>query len=212
MMRFDKFTERAQDAIARAQEIMTRYKHNQLDVEHMLLALLEQPEGVITQVLNALQADADHIRRRTDDALQATPKTYFAPQSAGGAQIFVTPRLKRVIDAAEEEARRMNDEFVSTEHIFLAILSERDGQAPAILRESNVAKDKAIEAIRKHKSAYLMAVGGAAYLVSKAIKAARVVGFADLGMEAIYEFTVQDMPVSRVPRASIAAWRSTGAT
>jgi fumarate hydratase class I len=54
----------------------------------------------------------------------------------------------------------------------------------------------AIEAIRKHKSAYLMAVGGAAYLVSKAIKAARVVAFEDLGMEAIYEFTVQDMPVT----------------
>ena len=54
----------------------------------------------------------------------------------------------------------------------------------------------AIEAIKKHKSAYLMAVGGSAYLVSKAIKAAKVVGFADLGMEAIYEFTVQDMPVT----------------
>jgi fumarate hydratase class I len=55
---------------------------------------------------------------------------------------------------------------------------------------------QAIEAIRKHQSAYLMAVGGAAYLVSKAIKAARVVAFEDLGMEAIYEFTVQDMPVT----------------
>ena len=54
----------------------------------------------------------------------------------------------------------------------------------------------AIEAIKKHQSAYLMAVGGAAYLVSKAIKAAKVVGFADLGMEAIYEFEVQDMPVT----------------
>ncbi|NNC24768.1 fumarate hydratase, partial [Salinisphaera sp. USBA-960] len=54
----------------------------------------------------------------------------------------------------------------------------------------------AIEAIQKHQSVYLMAVGGAAYLVSKAIKASRVVGFADLGMEAIYEFTVQDMPVT----------------
>ena len=54
----------------------------------------------------------------------------------------------------------------------------------------------AIEAIRKHRSAYLMAVGGAAYLVSKAIKAAKVVGFADLGMEAIYEFEVRDMPVT----------------
>ena len=57
MMRFDKFTERAQDAIARAQDIMGRFKHSQLDVEHMLLALLEQPEGVITQVLNTLKLD-----------------------------------------------------------------------------------------------------------------------------------------------------------
>ena len=54
----------------------------------------------------------------------------------------------------------------------------------------------AIEAIKKHKSAYLMAVGGAAYLVAKAIKGAEVVGFADLGMEAIYEFDVRDMPVT----------------
>jgi fumarate hydratase class I len=54
----------------------------------------------------------------------------------------------------------------------------------------------AIDAIRKHRSVYLMAVGGAAYLVSKAIRASRVVGFADLGMEAIYEFTVEDMPVT----------------
>ena len=56
--------------------------------------------------------------------------------------------------------------------------------------------EQAIEAIRKHQSAYLMAVGGAAYLVSKAIKTAKVVGFADLGMEAIYEFDVVDMPVT----------------
>jgi ATP-dependent Clp protease ATP-binding subunit ClpC len=149
MMRFDKFTERAQDAIARAQDIMGRYKHSQLDVEHMLLALLEQPEGVITQVLNTLKLDGENIRRRVDDALQATPKTYFTAQNYGAAQIFVTPRLKRVIDAAEEEARRMSDEFVSTEHIFLAIVSEREGQGPSILRESGVVKDRAADAIRE---------------------------------------------------------------
>ncbi|MEP7200098.1 MAG: AAA family ATPase, partial [Chloroflexota bacterium] len=149
-MRFDKFTERAQDAIARSQEIMTRYKHSQLDVEHMLLALLEQPDGVTTQVLNLLQADADHIRGRLDDALQATPKTYFQAQNYGGAaQIFVTPRLKRTMDGAEEEARRMGDEYVSTEHIFLAILSERDGASSAILRESAITKERAIDAIQQ---------------------------------------------------------------
>ena len=68
----------------------------------------------------------------------------------------------------------------------------------------------AIEAIRKHQSAYLMAVGGAAYLVSKAIKAAKVVGFADLGMEAIYEFTVTDMPVTVAVDASGTSVHQTG--
>jgi fumarate hydratase class I len=68
----------------------------------------------------------------------------------------------------------------------------------------------AIEAIRKHKSAYLMAVGGAAYLVSKAIKAARAVAFEDLGMEAIYEFTVQDMPVTVAVDSSGESVHATG--
>ena len=68
----------------------------------------------------------------------------------------------------------------------------------------------AIEAIRKHKSAYLMAVGGAAYLVAKAIRSARVVGFADLGMEAIYEFDVKDMPVTVAVDAQGASVHQTG--
>jgi fumarate hydratase class I len=68
----------------------------------------------------------------------------------------------------------------------------------------------AIEAIRKHKAAYLMAVGGAAYLVSKAIRAARVVAFADLGMEAIYEFEVKDMPVTVAVDASGTSVHATG--
>jgi fumarate hydratase class I len=68
----------------------------------------------------------------------------------------------------------------------------------------------AIEAIKKHKSAYLMAVGGAAYLVSKAIKESKVVGFADLGMEAIYEFTIQDMPVRVAVDSSGTSVHNTG--
>jgi fumarate hydratase class I len=68
----------------------------------------------------------------------------------------------------------------------------------------------AIEAIRDNKSAYLMAVGGSAYLVSKAIKAAKVVGFADLGMEAIYEFDVQDMPVTVAVDSSGTSVHETG--
>ena len=74
MMRLDRFTERAQDAAQRAVEVMARYGHTQVDIEHILLALLEQPEGVIPQILERLGAEVDHIQQRLDDMLKASPK------------------------------------------------------------------------------------------------------------------------------------------
>ena len=74
MMRFDRFTERAQDAAARAYEILQRYGHNQVDTEHILLALLEQPEGVIPQILDMLNVEDELIKQRLDDVLRASPK------------------------------------------------------------------------------------------------------------------------------------------
>src|SRR5882672_12414468 len=74
MMRFERFTERAQDAAARAYEILQRYSHNQVDTEHILLALLEQPDGVIPQILEKLSVDMELIKRRLDDVLRASPK------------------------------------------------------------------------------------------------------------------------------------------
>ena len=119
-MRFDRFTERAQDAAARAYEILQRYGHNQVDTEHILLALLEQPEGVIPQILEMLKVEADMLQQRLDDVLRASPKA--AIYGGGTGQVFITPRVKRIIDLANEDANRLKDEFISTEHIFLAIL------------------------------------------------------------------------------------------
>src|SRR5262245_16991971 len=146
MMRFDRFTERAQDAAARAYEILQRYGHNQVDTEHILLALLEQPEGVIPQILEKLSVDQELIKRRLDDVLRASPKV--AIYGGGTGQVFITPRVKRIIDLANEEANRLKDEYISTEHMFLAILSERNTAVARILAESGVTKERVYDAVK----------------------------------------------------------------
>ena len=146
MMRFERFTERAQDAAARAYEILQRYGHNQVDTEHILLALLEQADGVIPQLLERLSVDVDAMRRRLDEILLASPKA--AIYGGGTGQVFITPRVKRIIDTANEEANRLKDEYISTEHIFLAILSERNTAVAKILADVGVTKERVYEAIK----------------------------------------------------------------
>jgi ATP-dependent Clp protease ATP-binding subunit ClpC len=147
MMRFDRFTERAQDAAVRAYEILQRYGHNQVDTEHMLLALLEQPGGVIPQMLEKMNVDQDMIRERLDEVLRASPKA--AIYGGGAGQVFITPRVKRVVDVANEEANRLKDEYISTEHLFLAILSERRTAVARILAEAGVTKERVLEVIKE---------------------------------------------------------------
>jgi len=147
MMSFDRFTERAQEAAARAYQIMQRYRHSQLDTEHILLALLEQPEGVIPQILEKLDADADEIRNRLDDVLKAGPRTQASGSSSHPMQVYITPRVKRVLDRAAEESEKLDDEYVSTEHIFLAIVSERDGPAARILNDHGVTRGKILDVL-----------------------------------------------------------------
>ncbi len=146
-MRFDRFTERALDAASRSYEILQRYSHNQVDTEHMLLALLEQPEGVIPQVLEKLGVNIETVKSRLDGVLKASPKV--AIYGGGTGQVFITPRLKRVIDLANEEASKLKDEYISTEHLFLAIASERGTPAARILTDSGVTKDRIHEAVKE---------------------------------------------------------------
>ncbi len=146
MMRFDRFTERAQDVAARAYEILQRYGHNQVDTEHILLALLEQTDGTIPPLLERLSADPTAMRTRLDEVLRASPKA--AIYGGGTGQVFITPRVKRIIDLANEEANRLRDEYISTEHLFLAILSERNTATSRILSEAGVVRDRVYDAIK----------------------------------------------------------------
>ena len=145
MMRFDRFTDRAQEAAQHAAEIIQRYGHNQIDTEHMLLALIEQPQGVVPQILEYLKVDANALSERLDYILRASPKASIFGGGAG--QIFITPRVKRIIDLANEEASRLKDEFISTEHIFLAILSEKNTPAARLLESNGLTRDRVYDAI-----------------------------------------------------------------
>jgi ATP-dependent Clp protease ATP-binding subunit ClpC len=146
MMRFDRFTERAQDAAARAYEVLTRYGHSQIDTEHLLMALLEQPEGVASQILVQLGVDPNVVIAKLDDELRTSPRATI--YGGATAQVFITPRVKRILDVANEEANRFRDEYISTEHLFLAICSERNTPAERILREAGVTRDKVSDAIK----------------------------------------------------------------
>ncbi|NIP25955.1 MAG: AAA domain-containing protein [Phycisphaerae bacterium] len=145
-MRFDRFTERAQDAAMRAYEILQRYSHAQADTEHLLLALLEQPDGSIPEILEQLNIDPEHVREQVDEILLRSPRVSGMPNMAVG-QVYITPRLKRVLDNAQGEAKNLNDEYISTEHLFLAILGERGTATAKILSEHGVTKEQVLDAI-----------------------------------------------------------------
>src|SRR5579859_727497 len=147
MMRFDRFTERAQDAAMRAYEILQRYGHNQIDTEHVLLALLEQPEGVIPQILDKIGVDQEAIRAKVDEILKNSPKASI--YGGGTGQIFMTPRVKRVVDVSQEEANRLKDEYISTEHLFLAILGEKNTQIVRIMKEAGVTRERVLDVIKE---------------------------------------------------------------
>jgi ATP-dependent Clp protease ATP-binding subunit ClpC len=147
MMRFDRFTERAQEAAQRAAEIIQRYGHNQIDTEHILLALIEQPGGVIPQILEILKIDTQMLTERLDYILRTSPKANIF--GGGTGQIFITPRVKRIIDLANEEANKLKDDYISTEHIFLAILSERSTPAARLLEGAGVTRERVYDAIQQ---------------------------------------------------------------
>ncbi|HNS40988.1 MAG TPA: Clp protease N-terminal domain-containing protein, partial [Promineifilum sp.] len=104
-MRFDRFTERAQDAATRAYEIVRRYGHTQVDTEHVFLALLEQQDGAVPQILTHLNVDSAAMIDRLDAELRASPKV--SVYGGGVGQVFYTPRIRTVLELSQGEANRL---------------------------------------------------------------------------------------------------------
>jgi len=142
-MRQDRFTEQAQEALALSQELVRRYRHSQWDVEHILLALLQQENGLTGEILKKLGVNADEVRSRVEAALEKTPKVAYE-----GATLYATPRTVRLMENAASEANRLKDEFIGIEHLLIAMASERDGDAATILRDFGIDQEKIYRALQ----------------------------------------------------------------
>ncbi|MBW6518646.1 MAG: ATP-dependent chaperone ClpB [ANME-2 cluster archaeon] len=142
-MRFDRFTIKAQDVFADAQDITQNNKQQQLDVEHLLLALINQKEGLTLQILQRLGANVPGIISRLDDEIGKLPKV------AGAGQLYMSQRVNNVVDAAFEEMKMLKDEYLSTEHLLLAIADEKGGVSSRILKENGASKDDLFNALRE---------------------------------------------------------------
>ena len=141
-MNLNKFTEKAQEAVLGAQKLAESMGHAQIEPEHLLISLLEQPEGVAPAVLRKMQADPAELARTMRAEIARGPQAY------GGAQPGVSPRLSLVADLAQAEAERLKDEYVSTEHLLIAIAGET-GRSPAakLLASRGITRDRIFEAL-----------------------------------------------------------------
>src|SRR6266849_7498179 len=133
-MRLDKFTMQAQEAIQAAIEPAERNQHQQVEPEHLLAAMLDQSEGIVRPILGKLAVNVPVILNDVQAAIGRFPKVQ------GGQQYF-SPRLSQVFTASQKQADNMKDEFVSTEHLLLAIAKEKEGESGKILRQHGVKTD-----------------------------------------------------------------------
>jgi ATP-dependent Clp protease ATP-binding subunit ClpB len=145
-MDINRFTEKLQEAIRSAQSKATRYGHQQIDVEHLLAALLEQEGGLASSILEKAGVPVENLERRIESELERMPKV--SGPSGGPDQVYVTARLNRLLTDAEDEARKLKDEYISVEHVLLAALHD-SGPAGRLLKEFGLTSERLMQALRE---------------------------------------------------------------
>jgi ATP-dependent Clp protease ATP-binding subunit ClpB len=141
-MRYDKLTLKAQEALQEAESLAHSGNHANLDVEHLLSALLEQQDGVVLPLLARLGVDSGGLSQEVKGLLSGKPKIY-----GDAAQLTMSPLLAKTLNKAEQEADGLKDEFTSTEHLFLAML-EAGGEVKALMARRGVKREAVLEALR----------------------------------------------------------------
>ena len=143
-MRQERFTEQAWDAITSSQQLVGQFRHNQWDVEHIFLTLLRQERGLVGDILRDLGVNVEAVQREAEATLEKIPKITYEV-----GQIYATPRIAALFSAADAESRRLQDEFIGTEHLLIAIAGEEKGEAAGILGRSGVNQEKVYSALQK---------------------------------------------------------------
>ncbi|HRX04954.1 MAG TPA: Clp protease N-terminal domain-containing protein, partial [Anaerolineae bacterium] len=142
-MRQDKFTQRAQEALLEAQSQAEAYNHAQIEPEHLLLALLEQPDGVVPQIVLGLGRNPQQLVSQVNVALNNRSRVY-----GDSVQPGVSVALQRVLQAAQSEADGMHDDYVSAEHLFLALADKAGDGAQKLLAAAGISRDAILQALQ----------------------------------------------------------------
>ncbi|MGQ9554271.1 MAG: ATP-dependent chaperone ClpB [Anaerolineae bacterium] len=140
-MDMNKLTEKAREALVNAQELARERAHAQIETEHLLAAMLDQADGVVPQVLAKMGVDMAALRRDVQGRLSRLPNVY------GAAQLYLSRNLDIVLQNAQQEAQAMRDEFISTEHILLAMTGAGVGPVAELLRQYGVVRDSVLRAL-----------------------------------------------------------------
>src|SRR5437867_12723306 len=141
-MRLDKFTIKAQEALQQAQTLADQLGQQEILPEHLLATLLDQDEGIIRPLLQKLGADSRSLRQEVQRELDRLPKV----QGVSG-QLYLSARLRKELDRASDEARRLKDEYLSTEHMLMALAAEEEGAASRLLRAAGVTEERLLQAL-----------------------------------------------------------------
>src|SRR6266851_4672396 len=145
-MNINRYTEKLQEALGRAQNAAVAAHHQAVDIEHLAAAFLEDEEGLGASILKIAGADLNKVRAQLKDELRRIPSVSGSGADAG--QTYVTQRLNRVLTRAEQEAGKLKDEYVSIEHVLIAMLDE-PGATAKILRENGLTHDKLMATLKK---------------------------------------------------------------
>jgi ATP-dependent Clp protease ATP-binding subunit ClpB len=146
MMDMNRFTEKAQEALSAAQSKAIRSSHQQVDVEHLLSALLEQERGLGAAILTRANVPLEALKRRVEQELDRLPKVTSA--SGAADQIYITGRLNRLLTQAEDEAKRLKDQFISVEHLLLA-MTEDSGPTGRLCKELGINRERLMQALQE---------------------------------------------------------------
>jgi ATP-dependent Clp protease ATP-binding subunit ClpB len=145
-MDINKFTERLQETLQNANELAVRYGHQEIDGEHLFLAMLNQENGLAPRIFEKLNVDVSTLRARTEELISRKPKVSGPGFEAG--KIYLTTALNRILLRASDEAKRMKDEYVSIEHVLLAFIEKGyNSSVGRLLKEMGVAVDKFLNAL-----------------------------------------------------------------
>ena len=142
-MRLDKLTLKAQEVIQAAQQAAERLGNQQIEPEHLLVAAFDQKEGAIPPLLGKIGVNREQIKKEMEKALEKLPKI----SGAGYGQAYISPRTKAVLDQAFKEAEQMKDEYISLEHILIAVSDEKETEAARILSASGITRDSILAAL-----------------------------------------------------------------